>query len=153
MALGKTRRKYKGTWIEGNPLWNCLLIVRIKWYKTQVNIFTGTTDPFFPPLFDSETHSDRKACPTLINWGERGASVHHVLCDTTANSSEQTLKRLLSPWSMDCQERYLQKFFIPFLSCQYKLHLTVAAQGISGGKRGGGGEEAAPYSLFILKFG
>lgn len=75
--------------------------------------------------------------------------MQNVLCDTAAHSGEQALKCLLSPWSMDCQEGYLEKFFIPFLSCQYELLLTVAAEGIlAKKKRGVGG--APPNSLFIL---
>lgn len=51
---------------------------------------------------------------------------------------------------MDCQEGYLEKFFIPFLSCQYELLLTVAAEGILATTKKSGVGGAPPNSLFIL---
>lgn len=52
--------------------------------------------------------------------------MENVLCDTAAHSGEHALKCSLPPWSMDCQDGYLLKYFIPFLPRQNELPLTLA---------------------------
>lgn len=103
---------------------HCLVLVFFfGWTCEILNLLNTLSKDFLKPL-----HRDIWGQKNMSNINELGwKRKQHGKHDTAAHSGKQALKCLLSRWSMDCQDGYQQKFFIPFLLLQYERPLTRAA--------------------------